>query len=57
MGYTQMKMIANKETIVTADNRTHAILQFLLFFECNSWQIDFNAKTFIIEDVQGVIDD
>lgn len=52
-----MKMIANNETIVTADNKTHAILQFLLFFECNRWQIDFNEKTFSIEDVTGVIDD
>lgn len=57
MGYTQMRMIANNETIVTADNKTHAILQFLLFFECNSWQIDFKAKTFSIEDVPGVIDE
>lgn len=52
-----MKMIANNETIVTADNKTHAILQFLLFFECNSWQIDFRGKSFVIENVQGVIDD
>ena len=52
-----MKMIANNEIIVTADNKTHAILQFLLFFECNSWNIDFNAKIFSIEDVQGVIYD
>lgn len=52
-----MKMIANNEIIVTADNKTHAILQFLLFFECNRWQIDFNEKTFSIEDVTGVIDD
>lgn len=52
-----MKMIANNETIVIADNKTHAILQFLLFFECNSWNIDFTDKKFSIENVQGVIDD
>ena len=42
-----IKLIDNKGNVVLeGENRKHIMLQILIFFECNNYELDFENNTF-----------
>lgn len=51
-----MKLITDDNILfLEGESKEHIMLQLILFFECNEWEIDFKNKTFRIFNKSGVV--
>lgn len=52
-----IRLIDNKGNVVfEGESRKHIMLQILIFFDCNNYEVDFENNTFKISDIEGVVE-
>ena len=46
----------NGNIVLEGESRKHIMLQILIFFECNNYELDFENNTFKLSDIEGAIE-